>query len=76
MRPGDRLFIYTDGVTESCNAQNHFYGVDRLEKMLRITRGLDLARVTTRIFSDMVSFAEGVPFRDDIAMMVIEYHQP
>ncbi|AFM12675.1 PP2C family protein-serine/threonine phosphatase [Turneriella parva] len=75
MRPGDRLFAYTDGVTESANAANHFYGVDRLEKMLRITRGLDLGRVTTRIFSDMVSFAEGVPFRDDIAMMVIEYNQ-
>ncbi len=74
MRPGDRLFIYTDGVTESFNPQNHFYGVERLEKMLRITRGLEMDRVTTRIFSDMVSFAEGVPFRDDIAMMVIEYN--
>lgn len=75
MRPGDRLFIYTDGVTESFNSQNHFYGVERLEKMLRITRGLEMDRVTTRIFSDMVSFAEGVPFRDDIAMMVIEFKQ-
>ncbi len=74
MQKGDRIFLYTDGVVECANADNQLYGVDRLEKMLRITRGLDLSRVTTRIFSDMVTFCEGVPFRDDIAMMVVEFN--
>lgn len=73
MHKGDRIFLYTDGVIECVNAENQFYGVDRLEKMLRITRGLELNRVTTRIFSDMVTFCAGVPFRDDIAMMVVEF---
>lgn len=74
MQKGDRIFLYTDGVVECSNPDEHFYGVDRLEKMLRITRGLELSRVTTRIFSDMVTFCEGVPFRDDIAMMVVEFN--
>jgi sigma-B regulation protein RsbU (phosphoserine phosphatase) len=74
MQRGDRILLYTDGVIECVNSHNQFYGMDRLEKMLRITRGLELSRVTTRIFSDMVTFCEGVPFRDDIAMMVIEFN--
>jgi serine phosphatase RsbU (regulator of sigma subunit) len=74
MQKGDRIFLYTDGVVECVNPDDHFYGVDRLEKMLRITRGLELSRVTTRIFADMVTFCGGVPFRDDIAMMVVEFN--
>jgi sigma-B regulation protein RsbU (phosphoserine phosphatase) len=73
MQAGDRLFLYTDGVIETANPANQFFGMDRLEKMLRITRGLELAKVIPRIFSDMVHFSEGVAFRDDIAMMAIEY---
>lgn len=75
MHKGDRIFLYTDGVTECENAARHFYGVDRLQKMLRITRGIELSQVTTRIFSDMVTFSEGVAFRDDIAMMVVELEE-
>jgi serine phosphatase RsbU (regulator of sigma subunit) len=74
MQTGDRLFLYTDGVIESFNPLNKLYGMDRLEKILRITRGLELGKVVPRVFSDVVSFCEGVPFRDDIAMMVIEYN--
>ncbi len=73
MQAGDRLFLYTDGVIETINPTNQFFGMDRLEKMLRITRGLELPKVIPRVFSDMVSFSEGVAFRDDIAMMAIEY---
>lgn len=73
MQTGDRLFLYTDGVIESFNTANKLYGMDRLEKVLRVTRGLELGKVIPRVFSDMVAFCEGVPFRDDIAMMVIEY---
>ncbi len=74
MQTGDRLFLYTDGVIESFNPLNKLYGMDRLEKVLRITRGLELAKVVPKVFSDVVGFCEGVPFRDDIAMMVIEYN--
>ncbi|MFO1527682.1 MAG: PP2C family protein-serine/threonine phosphatase [Turneriella sp.] len=74
LQAGDRLFLYTDGVIECMNPENHFYGVDRLEKILRITRGLELSKVIPRVFSDMISYCEGVPFRDDIAMMAIEFN--
>jgi hypothetical protein len=32
--PGDRLFVYTDGVTEATNAQNELFGETRLLKAL------------------------------------------
>lgn len=74
LQAGDRIFLYTDGVIESFNTTNQLYGMDRLEKILRITRGLETGKVIPRIFSDLVGFCEGVPFRDDIAMMVVEYN--
>jgi serine phosphatase RsbU (regulator of sigma subunit) len=73
LQAGDRLFLYTDGVTETFNPQNDLYGLDRLERVLQITRGLELSKVIPKVFSDLVAFCEGIAFRDDIAMMVIEF---
>ncbi|HRP68306.1 MAG TPA: PP2C family protein-serine/threonine phosphatase [Turneriella sp.] len=71
--PEERLFLYTDGVTESTNHQNKFYGVERLEKLLQKSATFEASKIIPTVFSDVVGFCEGEPFRDDIAMMVIEY---
>ena len=34
LQPGDRLFQYTDGVTEATNEQNELYGMNRLAEVL------------------------------------------
>jgi phosphoserine phosphatase RsbU/P len=35
LEPGDRLAMYTDGISEAMNPQNELYGFDRLQKQVR-----------------------------------------
>lgn len=74
LSPGDRLFLYTDGIIESFNRDKKFYGMERLGKTLAETRSIPLAKVVPHMFSDLVTFSDGVPFHDDITMMVIEFN--
>ena len=35
LKPGDTLFLYTDGVTEATNSENKLFGDDRLLAVIR-----------------------------------------
>ena len=35
LEPGDKIFQYTDGITEAMNSRNELYGMKRLEETLR-----------------------------------------
>ncbi|MBV6492418.1 MAG: hypothetical protein LDLANPLL_00411 [Turneriella sp.] len=70
---GDRLFLYTDGVTECTNTENKFYGTERLIQLMQSTISLESNKIIPTIFSDIVAHCAGASFRDDIAMMVVEF---
>ena len=72
LHPGDKLFLYTDGVTE---AQSHdgFYGEERLlEKISTFTGN---SKATCNLISqDITAFAENVPQADDITVLDFQFH--
>ena len=67
---GDRLFLYTDGVTEAQSKTGDFYGESRLEAVLDKTRGTP-EEVCRAVLGSVDSFAEGAPQADDITMMSV-----
>lgn len=69
--PGDRLLLYTDGVTEAHDKTKALYGTDRLEKMLDDARNLPGEQVLDKILDDIKDFAQGVPQFDDITMVIL-----
>ena len=71
MHDGDRLFLYTDGVTEANNSAKELYGDDRLAGMLKQTYSLTGEEVLKTVFKDIQDFASGEPQFDDITMMVL-----
>jgi sigma-B regulation protein RsbU (phosphoserine phosphatase) len=68
---GDRIFIYTDGVTETFNAGNEAFGEARLRKTLDEHKGKNLSEMAARIRKELDTFADGAPRHDDIAMLSI-----
>ena len=75
LKPGDRLLLYTDGVTEAHNRENALYGTERLEKILDDTRNAPGEKVLEGISSDINAFAEGAAQFDDITMVVMTVGQ-
>ncbi len=73
LAPGDRLFLYTDGVTEAFNINDEAYGESRLEAFLLRNLGSPIDETVKNSFSEINDFSAGVPQSDDITILSIIY---
>ena len=69
---GDRLLLYTDGLSEARNQSDVEFGSARLHSALVESRDLPAERVVTRLIEDARSFAAGLPITDDLTVMALE----
>ena len=70
---GDKLFQYTDGVTEATDVNNNLYGMERLERVLNDNKNLSPAELLPAIKEDIDAFVGSAPQFDDITMLCLEY---
>ena len=70
MKPGDRLLLYTDGITEAHDKSGGFYGTERLFAAMEAA-GEDNTALLDAVIRDVNDFASGVPQFDDITMLAI-----
>ncbi len=75
MEPGDKLFQYTDGVTEATDGNNELYGMARLENILGANASLSPAELLPAVKADIDSFVGSAPQFDDITMLCLEYKE-
>lgn len=73
LTPGDKIFQYTDGVTEATNAVNELYGMERLERVLNANNDKVPTELLPIIKADIDMFAGAAPQFDDITMLCLEY---
>ncbi|MDR2693975.1 MAG: SpoIIE family protein phosphatase [Chitinispirillales bacterium] len=73
MRPGDGLFLYTDGITEAVNGQNALFGQTRLAEAVNVYNNLPLKEFTSAIKREIDKFAGGAEQADDITMLALRY---
>jgi phosphoserine phosphatase RsbU/P len=71
LRPGDGLFIYTDGVTEASDPSGEEFGDARLEKLVAHLAKEPAADCLTRLFDAVDAFAAAAPQADDITCLVL-----
>lgn len=71
LRSGDRVLLYTDGVTEAHNKEKELYGMERLTANFMATEGKSGEEILESISQDVNEFAAGEPQFDDITMMVL-----
>jgi phosphoserine phosphatase RsbU/P len=67
---GDKLLLFTDGVTEARNASGEEFGEERLQECLRAYRGHNAAELRTIVLEEVKEFC-GDNFDDDAALMVV-----
>lgn len=70
LEPGDRLVLYTDGITEARRADDDEFGEARLAESIRAHRALDAQTLHTRVLDEVTSFADGA-FQDDATLIVV-----
>ncbi|MGD0365660.1 MAG: SpoIIE family protein phosphatase [Bryobacteraceae bacterium] len=69
LEPGDRLVLFTDGITEIANAENEEFGEERLIDVLRANRALDAEAMQKRVMAAIVEHSGGA-FQDDATLIV------
>ena len=69
MRPGDKLFVYTDGVPDALNASDEQFGTDRMLKVLNANREETPAGLLAAVAKALDEFAGDAGRFDDTTML-------
>ena len=69
---GDRLLLYTDGLSEARDGSNTEYGEARLHSILAGSHDLRAGDLIGRLLEDVREFSSGRPVTDDLTVMAIE----
>jgi sigma-B regulation protein RsbU (phosphoserine phosphatase) len=77
LEPGDRLVLYTDGVTEARNAAGEFFDEEGLLHFLEC-QPLDLSseELALRLRTEVQVFTGGTELEDDMTLMVVRVPAP
>lgn len=67
---GDRLILFTDGITEASDSSGEEFGEQRLLAVLRDSRALDAAKIQTSVLAHVAQFS-GDKFQDDATLIVL-----
>jgi len=72
LAPGDRLHLYSDGVTEAMNRKRELFGVTRLLESLTCHGGCPLSECQDKLIAALEEFRGGTRFNDDISLVSLE----
>ena len=76
LQPGDRFFLYTDGVSEAENIKGEFFGKDRIGKRLNEIKDLPSQELLESMMATVDEFQKGKDQADDICMLSFDYRFP
>ena len=72
LQKGDRVFLYTDGITEF-GSDDDFYGVERFQVGLVETIQLELDAACERVIEQVMAYGPGLTADDDITLVAVEF---
>ena len=73
LSPGDRIFLYTDGVPEATNTENKLYGEDRLLDFMNKNASAEATEILPMLKANIDEFVGEAPQFDDITMLMFDY---
>ena len=76
MSPGDKIFVYTDGVPEATAEGGEMFGMERMVATLNSCAEGSPVDILRRVRSDVDAFVGDAEQFDDMTMMCLEYKGP
>ncbi len=73
LRSGDRLVLYSDGVSEAANAAKDRFGENRLAEFVRRSRHMPVQELHDGLMDEIISFTQGEDQSDDLTLLVVGY---
>jgi sigma-B regulation protein RsbU (phosphoserine phosphatase) len=73
LKPGDRLVLYSDGVSEAANAAKDRYGEQRLADLAGRGKYGSVQELHDALMDEIADFTQGVAQSDDLTLLVIGY---
>ena len=70
---GERLVLFTDGVTEAFNSSGEAFGDEKLADLLSPGHDRSVENIVREVISEVDAFSSGVPRSDDITILAIAY---
>lgn len=72
LNPGDRLFIYSDGITECADPEGDMFGDERFLDLIVTSRQESLSEVGSQVSHTLEHWAAKTPHEDDVTMLMLE----
>ncbi len=70
--PGDKIILYTDGVTDCRNQEGEMFGHEQLVELVKKNAPANSYRLTHFVVEELEDFAGKAPRQDDLTLLVIE----
>ncbi len=71
LSPGEKIFLYTDGLTDSTDVSGKMFKEDRVKEVLSSCRSAD--SIIPGMIDSVVSFSKGAEQFDDITMLLVDF---
>ncbi|MHC4508841.1 MAG: PP2C family protein-serine/threonine phosphatase [Planctomycetota bacterium] len=72
MASGDRLFVYTDGITEACTPQGELFGHERLKDILDANCDVPLSELKAVVLRALHKHTQAGLSHDDVTLIALE----
>jgi sigma-B regulation protein RsbU (phosphoserine phosphatase) len=73
LSPGDKIFVYTDGVPEATDAKGEMFNTDRMTESLNKHRDLSPEHLLKAVKEDVKEFVKDAPQFDDLTMLTLTF---
>jgi sigma-B regulation protein RsbU (phosphoserine phosphatase) len=73
LQPGDRLFCYSDGISECMDTEQQAFGTERLVNHLLQLRREPLPEMLDSLRTRLQEWRDSQPFDDDVSLIALEY---
>ncbi|RMH78189.1 MAG: fused response regulator/phosphatase [Calditrichaeota bacterium] len=73
LAPGDRLYLYSDGVVETRNNRQEQFGTSRLMQVVGRAASQPLSRSLDLLIEELARWRNNTPLEDDVSILAVEF---